>query len=68
MTRYTTLLLALFVAAALGGCEKEGPAETTGKKLDNAAEKLGEQMRDATETAGEKIEQAGEKLQDEARK
>lgn len=41
---------------ALTGCEREGPAERAGKKLDSAAEKT-----------GEKIEQAGDKVQDAAK-
>ena len=37
----------------LAGCEKQGPAEKTGEKLDNAVAE-----------AGEKIEEAGESVRD----
>jgi hypothetical protein len=50
---------AIALALALtgvGGCQKkEGPAETAGKKIDQAVEK-----------AGENVERAGEKIQDAA--
>ena len=51
--------------AALAGCQKkEGPAETAGKKIDQAVEKTGEKIEEAKEKVGEKIEQAGAKLKD----
>ncbi|APV48939.1 hypothetical protein BWI17_04120 [Betaproteobacteria bacterium GR16-43] len=40
-------------AATLAACQKEGPMEKAGKKVDNAVEK-----------AGEKIEKAGDKIKD----
>lgn len=56
----TTALL-----AALSGCQKqEGPAETAGKKIDQAVEKSAEKIDEVKEKAGEKIEKAGEDLQD----
>lgn len=39
----------------LSGCQKEGPAEQAGKKLDQTTEKVGEQ-----------IEKAGDSIQDTA--
>jgi hypothetical protein len=47
------LNLKLFVAMALLGmtlsaCEKEGPAEKAGEKIDNAAEKAADAVKDAT--------------------
>jgi hypothetical protein len=52
------ILLAAMSLAFLGlsACEREGPAERAGKKIDSAAER-----------AGEKIESAGEKVQDAAK-
>jgi hypothetical protein len=53
----TKPLAILAAAAALAftvvACEKEGPMERAGKKVDNAAEK-----------AGDKIERAGDKIKD----
>jgi hypothetical protein len=43
------------VMTGLAGCEREGPAERTGKKVDQSIER-----------AGEKVERAGEKIQDAA--
>jgi len=55
--------------AALSGCQKqEGPAETAGKKIDQAVEKSGEKIEEAKEKLGEKIEKAGEDLQDAAKR
>ena len=48
-----SLTFALIVAIGVGGCEKEGPAEKAGEKIDKATEK-----------AGEKIEEAGDKAKD----
>jgi hypothetical protein len=42
-----------FAVAGLSACEREGPAERAGEKMDEAAEK-----------AGEKIENAGDKVED----
>ena len=56
MRRFRALALASLLAGtfALTACEKEGPAERAGKKIDNAAEKAG----DAIEDAGDKVEDA----------
>jgi len=63
-----------FVVIALGACKQEGPAERTGRKIDEAAEKLGEavekkgpmerageKMDNAVDNTGEALEEAGEK-------
>ena len=42
---------------ALTACQKEGPMERAGKKVDNAVEK-----------AGAKIEKAGDKIEDATKK
>jgi len=48
------ILLLLFLATiALTGCEKDGPVENAGEKIDNAIE-----------IAGEAIEEAGDKIKD----
>jgi hypothetical protein len=74
MSMYRKLSLAvcagLFVVT-LGGCEREGPAERTGKEIDKAvedltkakgpAERAGEKIDKAVEEAGEALEKAGEK-------
>ena len=65
MTMGAAVVMTALLAALLAGCQKkEGPAETAGKKIDQAVEKTGEKIEEAKEKVGEKIEQAGAKLKD----
>lgn len=48
-------ILSLLIAG-LAGCQKEGPAESAGKKVDRAIDKT-----------GQAIEKAGDKVRDAAR-
>ena len=52
----TTVLLTILLAATLTACQKQGPAEQAGEKVDEAVDK-----------AGQQIEKAGEKIQDTAK-
>ncbi|MDQ3196652.1 MAG: hypothetical protein ACR2FI_10165 [Burkholderiales bacterium] len=61
-----SLAVALLVIG-ISACEREGPAERTGAKIDNAADKAGNKMENAADKAGNKMEKAGDKMQDEAR-
>jgi hypothetical protein len=65
-------MLALGVALAVGlpACEKKGPAEKAGEKIDKAVEDTKEGVKDAgkavptgVKETGEKLEEAGKKLQ-----
>lgn len=49
------IIISLFLATilAITGCEKEGPAEKAGKKIDDAVEETG----DALEEAGDEVEE-----------
>ena len=47
------VLCASLVALVLSGCEKEGPAERTGEKIDKAVEQAGEAMK----KAGDKMQE-----------
>jgi len=47
-------------------CEKQHPAETAGKKIDQAAEKAGEKMGEASKKLSEQMDKAGEVLDDAA--
>ena len=49
----TTGFLTILLATTLTACQKPGPAEQAGKKVDEAVDK-----------AGQQIEKAGEKIQD----
>jgi hypothetical protein len=73
MSIYKTLSFLLGVGllvATLGGCEREGPMERTGKKMDEAVENLGEAVKKEgpVEQAGKKvdkaIEDASERIKD----
>jgi hypothetical protein len=63
-----------FMVIVLEACKQEGPAERTGREIDEAAEKLGEavekkgplerageKMDNAVDNAGEALEETGEK-------
>lgn len=54
------LVLIVFAAFFATACEKEGPAEKAGEKVDDA---YSEAMEKAEE-AGEKMEEAGEKVEE----
>lgn len=77
MTIYKKLAVMMcmgFIVIVLGACKQEGPAERTGREIDEAAEKLGEavekkgplerageSMDNAVDNTGEALEEAGEK-------
>ena len=54
--RAITALMMMVLMVGSYGCQKEGPFEKAGKKVDKAIEK-----------AGEQIEKAGEKVKDAAK-
>jgi len=51
------LVCGLMLGFSLSSCEKKGPAEKAGEKVDNAIEKAG----DKAEKAGDKIKEKTEK-------
>ena len=71
-TKLTNILCAAGLTVSmmflLSGCEKEGPAEKAGKKIDQAVEQTKENLQDAKETVEDKMttqgpaEEAGEKI------
>ena len=56
-----SLLLAAGLAAGLAACDQPGPAETAGKKLDDAANRTGEKIEDAVDKMGEKLHEKSDK-------
>lgn len=46
--------------AGLAACDKPGPAETAGKKIDQTAEAAGRKIEQTAEAAGQKIERSAE--------
>jgi osmotically-inducible protein OsmY len=53
----------LFVAG-LAACDKPGPAETAGKKIDQTAQAAGKKIEQTAEAAGRKINDATDKMGD----
>jgi hypothetical protein len=54
------LLLGGLLGGGLAGCERDGPAERAGEKLDEA----GKDVQQGVENAADKIEDGAENLQD----
>jgi hypothetical protein len=54
MTKLTVLITATLLGLTLSACQKEGPAEKTGKEIDKAAKDLGQSM----EKAGDAVKEA----------
>ncbi|MCK9387218.1 MAG: BON domain-containing protein [Sulfuritalea sp.] len=58
--------ISMLLVAGLSACDKPGPAETAGKKIDQTAEAAGQKIEQTAEAAGRKIDaatdRAGEKL------
>lgn len=49
ISSFLLILLGAAGAIALTACEKKGPAEKAGEKLDNAVEDAGDKIEDATD-------------------
>jgi hypothetical protein len=67
-TLSTTLCMGLLVTV-LAGCEREGPMERAGKKIDKAAEDLSEASRKEgpVERSGKQVDKAVEEANDALR-
>jgi hypothetical protein len=52
--KYLALVLSVALCFTLASCEKDGPAEKAGKKIDKVIEKAGEKA----EEAGDKVKEA----------
>lgn len=61
--RMIVLIFVVF-ALLLIGCEKDGPAENAGKKIDNAVENAGDKMGDVVEETGDNIKDMGDSIKD----
>jgi len=68
------LSTSLLIAAGLFACEKKGPAEKVGEKIDQTVEKAKDKVEDVTkpdgpmEKAGEKIDETVDKAKDAMKK
>lgn len=58
----------IFLSAVFGlaGCQKEGPAEQAGKKIDQTIENTGKKIEDTKESLSRKAEKVGEYMDDSA--
>jgi predicted small secreted protein len=65
MKNAATLVFLAAFSLVLTGCgnKQEGPAESAGKKIDQAAEKMQQKAGDAVEKAGQKLRQETDKLE-----
>lgn len=66
LERFKLVAFSMAIAAGLVACNKPNPAETAGRKIDQAAEQAGEKMGQATEKLGAQSEKAGEVFDDAA--
>jgi hyperosmotically inducible protein len=53
--------ISMLFVVGLTACNKPGPAETAGKKIDQTADKVGEKIGEATDKVGEKLSEQGAK-------
>jgi hyperosmotically inducible protein len=47
--------ISMLLLVGLAACEKPGPAETAGKKIDQTVNKVGEKIGSAADTVGDKL-------------
>ena len=47
--------VSMLLLVGLAACDKPGPAETAGKKIDQTADKVGEKLGAAADTVGDKL-------------
>jgi hypothetical protein len=72
MTKFIRGFLPIFaglcLAFSVGACEKKGPAERAGERIDEGTERAGERIEETTERAGEKLDDAGERERESTRR
>lgn len=57
----TLIVASLLLALGLNACDKPGPAEEAGKKLDQVVEDTGKKVGDTVDKAEKKMDEQGEK-------
>lgn len=58
------LLLAVGLGFGIGACERKGPAERAGEKVDKAVERAGDKVERAGDKVGGAAERAAEKVEE----
>jgi hypothetical protein len=57
--------IALLLAVGLSACDKPGPAETAGKKIDQTVDKAGDKINEVGDKINDAADKAGESMSDE---
>lgn len=63
---YKKLLSAIWIALMVIGvaaCDKKGPAEQAGERIDNATERAGDKVENAGDKAAEKMDHAADTIE-----
>lgn len=61
LKKLSILSISLLIAAGLSACEKKGPAEKAGEKIDKAVEQAKDKVQDAIKPEGP-MEKTGKKI------
>jgi hyperosmotically inducible periplasmic protein len=59
--RFTLIGISMLLVCGLAACDKPGPAETAGKKIDQMTDKASKRIDEATDEIGKKLGEQGEK-------
>lgn len=58
---FTLIGISILFVAGLAACDKPGPAETAGKKIDQTVAEASKKISEAADKVGKKLEEQGEK-------
>ena len=61
LENFKLLGISMLLVAALAACDKPGPAETAGKKLDDATNSAGMKIEETVDKVGEKLSEKSDK-------
>lgn len=62
LENFKILSISMLLVVGLAACDKPGPAETAGRKLDDAANKTGMKIEETVDNVGEKLNEKSDKL------
>jgi osmotically-inducible protein OsmY len=57
LAKFKLIGMSLLIVGGLTACDKPGPAETAGKKLDQTVNKAGDKIADTADRVGDKVTQ-----------
>ena len=64
LNSWKLLGFSMLVVGGLAACDKPGPAETAGKKIDQTAEAAGRKIEQTADAAGKKMSETADKVGD----